>query len=154
MELRFYYPSFVTRFPTHVSLAMSVPENIFDVMLRFKHVGSTMHIVPSTPRTYIFDVAETVQYRTDDIPCQTVPVDVDGLNMLFVLQWLVRQLGKPYDYMGRYTPIVVEGKFHPAKLVMCALSQVLSIENPETYSVGQVLEWVTRVHSSDDMDCT
>ena len=154
MELRFYYPSFVTRFPTHVSLALSVPKNIFETMLQFKHISATIHITPSREKTYIFDVADTVQYRTEDIPCQTVPVPVHGLNKLFILQWLVRQIGKPYDYVGRYTPIVTEGKFHPAKLVMCALSQVLSIDQPETYSVSQVLEWSTRMQYHEEMDCT
>ena len=138
MEFWFHYYS---RSPYDISIAITVPRNAFDILYKTEQISFILDINDSPVETYVFCVKESVMYHCKDEKCQKIPVNITGLNLYFVLLWLIKQLGKEYDYIGAYTPIITENVYHPAKLAMMAVSQVISVDNPCSYSVSDVLAW-------------
>lgn len=139
MEFWFYYNG---RALSDVRVAITVPRNAFDILYKTESIGLLFEIEDSPMETYIFCVKESVMYYCGDDSCQKIPVNITGLNIYFVLLWLIKQLGKQYDYLGAYTPLVTENAFHPGKLAMTAVSQVCNVDEPWTYDIYQTLKWV------------
>ena len=142
MEFRFYYyEGIFSHIPYDMSIAITVPQNVFDILYQKTHVVHTFSLEESPLQTYVFKVEESVMYFCADEKCQKIPINISGLNLYFVLLWLIQQLGKNYDYVGKYTPFVTENQYHPAKLAMMAVTQVADVVSPEKYSIINALEW-------------
>ena len=142
MEFLFSYSNtFFTRL-NNIQIRITVPEKIFNVLHETKQIALAIpYLNDKHLKTYVFDIQETVTYYTAEEKTQNIRIPIEGMNLCFVLLWLIKQLGKPYDIIGQWTPIITKNAYHPAKLAMMAVAQVMPIHQPEKYSMKNVLEW-------------
>ena len=140
MEFKFKYSDTIITRLIDIYIAITVPQEVFDILYKTQQISQVVDIQGQC-KTYTFTVQESVMYYCADEKLNTIKIPIEGLNLYFVLLWLIKQLGKPYDTIGAYTPIVTDNAFHPAKLAMTAVAQVMPIKNPESYSMKDVLNW-------------